>query len=73
MKMLWYSFTGLLYIVTNISYFLSPPPPFSLYQQGWQWVSLTLLIAVCSVLSKEQGVTVVAVCFTIDVFLIQKV
>ena len=40
---------------------------------GWGWAGLALLLAVCSVLSKEQGVTVVAVCFTIDVFLIQKV
>ena len=40
---------------------------------GWGWAGLALLLAVFSVLSKEQGITVVAVCFTIDVFLMQKV
>ena len=40
---------------------------------GHKWLGVTLLLAVCSVLSKEQGITVVAVCLTFDVFLAQKV
>ena len=40
---------------------------------GPQWVAVTLLLSVCSVLCKEQGITVVAVCFTLDIFLVLKV
>ena len=40
---------------------------------GVKWLVVSLLFCFCSVLSKEQGITAVAVCFTYDVFIAQKV
>ena len=40
---------------------------------GVKWLVVSLLFCFCSVLSKEQGITAVAVCFTYDVFITQKV
>ena len=40
---------------------------------GWHWIALCLLLTGCSVLSKEQGLTVMAVCIVYDYFCIQKV
>lgn len=37
------------------------------------WLSLSLCLSVCAMLSKEQGITVIAVCLTYDFFIIQKV
>ena len=37
------------------------------------WLSLSLSLSVCAMLSKEQGITVIAVCLTYDFFIIQKV
>ncbi len=34
---------------------------------------LSLLCCVCSVLSKEQGITVIAVCYTYDLFIVRNV
>ena len=39
----------------------------------WHWIGLCLLFTSCSVLSKEQGLTVMAVCVVYDFFLLQKV
>ena len=40
---------------------------------GWSWMLLTFLLCMLSVLSKEVGITVVAICLTYDVFLARKV
>lgn len=40
---------------------------------GWSWLLLTLLLCILSVLSKEVGITVVAICLTYDIFLARKV
>ena len=40
---------------------------------GWHWILLCLLFTSCSVLSKEQGLTVMAFCVVYDFFFIQKV
>ena len=37
------------------------------------WLSLSLCLSVCAMLSKEQGITVIAVCLTYDFFIVQKV
>ena len=54
-------------------YFLTLCVHVSVAHAGRRWFGVALLLAVCSVLSKEQGITVVAVCFTLDMFLAQKV
>ena len=40
---------------------------------GKRWLAVTVLFVLCSFLSKEQGITVVAVCVVYDAFCIQKV
>ena len=40
---------------------------------GLKWVCLSLIMCFCSVLSKEQGITAVAVCLTYDVFIARNV
>ena len=40
---------------------------------GWKWMAFTMLFTLCSLLSKEQGITAVAVCFSYDIFIEQKV
>ena len=40
---------------------------------GNRWLALTVLFTLCSALSKEQGITVVAVCVVYDFFCLQKV
>ena len=40
---------------------------------GAAWFVLSMVMCVLSVVSKEQGFTVVAVCLTYDVFLVSKV
>ena len=44
----------------------------SLFSGGW-WFAVTLMFCLCSVLSKEQGITVVAVCVTYEFFVLYKV
>ncbi|XP_064397287.1 protein O-mannosyl-transferase Tmtc3-like isoform X2 [Halichondria panicea] len=39
------------------------------YTRGMRWVGVSVCLMVCSVLSKEQGVTVVAVCTVHDLFI----
>ena len=39
----------------------------------WKYLLASLVLCLCSVLSKEQGITGVAVCLTYDVFIAQKV
>ena len=41
--------------------------------KGYIWLSLSLFLCLCSVLSKETGITVVAVCLTYDLFIFNKV
>ena len=36
-------------------------------------LSLSLSLSVCAMLSKEQGITIVAVCLVYDFFIVQKV
>ena len=38
-----------------------------------RWLSLSLLLTVCAMLSKEQGITVAALCLTYDFFVAQNV
>lgn len=40
---------------------------------GFKWVCLSLVMCFCSVLSKEQGITAIAVCLTYDVFIARNV
>ena len=40
---------------------------------GKWWLGVAVLFILCSFLSKEQGITVVAVCVVYDAFCIQKV
>ena len=46
---------------------------FCCFLSGYKWLALSLLFCFSSLLSKEQGITAVAVCFTYDVFIAQKV
>lgn len=39
----------------------------------WKYLFLSAVFCLCSVLSKEQGITGVAVCLTYDIFIAQKV
>ena len=43
-----------------------------MFSGGW-WLAVTLMFCLCSVLSKEQGITVVAVCVTYEFFVLYKV
>ena len=40
---------------------------------GWKWMAFTMLLTLCSLLSKEQGITAVAACFGYDICIEQKV
>ena len=40
---------------------------------GLVWLLVSLLCIVCSALSKEQGITVAAVCIVYDFFIVHKV
>ena len=37
------------------------------------WLSLTLCLSVCAMLSKEQGITISAICLVYDFFVVQQV
>lgn len=37
------------------------------------WLSLSLCLSVCAMLSKEQGITVTAICLVYDFFIAQQV
>ena len=45
----------------------------SYYAGELKWVCACLLLSLCSVLSKEQGITVLGVCLVTDYFIYQKV
>ncbi len=40
---------------------------------GYQWLALSLVLCTCSALSKETGITAIAVCLAMDYLLIQQV
>ena len=35
----------------------------------WHWILLSILLAICSLLSKEQGITALGVCISLDILL----
>ncbi len=40
---------------------------------GYRWLVLSLVLCTCSALSKETGITAIAVCLAMDYLLIQQV
>ena len=44
-----------------------------LFHVGLKWLALSMLLCLCSALSKETGITVVAVCIIYDCFIMNTV
>lgn len=64
----------LFFLLSLITYFNSVSSVRAVNSQfSWSWLTCSMLLAVLSLFSKEQGLTVLGMCVIIDVFIISRV